>query len=407
MLMQGGEYPMTVVLETAGLMKSFGGVLVIDDLSMQLDEGEALGIVGPNGAGKTTLFNLITGVYRPDAGKVTFDGKDITGLPRQNAAAQGIGRTFQIPKPFSDMSVFENVLVCAAYGRNMTERASYERCVETLEITRLSDEGEPCSRVRCRCSTASGSSWPARSPATPRSCSWTRSPAGSPRARWRSSSRPSRTSHREGSPSCGSSTSCTPCSRSCDRIIAISFGRNLIEGEPQRGHVQRRGAGLLHGGDAAMSLPRAQGRRRLLRRLPGPLQGLVQGRRRQTFAFIGANGGGKSTLLARSPACSARPRGHVLFHGEPVDQYARLQARGDGHRARPRGAPGVPEPHSAREPGHRRLRRPQGRLEHRLRLRAVPAAQAAPQAAGRRVSPVASSRPWPSAGRSWPTPSSS
>ena len=70
---------MTVVLETTGLMKSFGGVQVIDDLSVQLHDGEALGIVGPNGAGKTTLFNLITGVYRPDAGRVAFDGKDITG----------------------------------------------------------------------------------------------------------------------------------------------------------------------------------------------------------------------------------------------------------------------------------------------------------------------------------------
>jgi branched-chain amino acid transport system ATP-binding protein len=129
---------MTVVLETAGLMKSFGGVQVIDDLSMQLHDGEALGIIGPNGAGKTTLFNLITGVYRPDAGRVTFNDKDITGLARQDRCRAGIGRTFQIPKPFSDMSVFENVLVCAAYGRNMTERASYERCVQTLELTRLS-----------------------------------------------------------------------------------------------------------------------------------------------------------------------------------------------------------------------------------------------------------------------------
>ena len=73
---------MTVVLETAGLMKSFGGVQVIDDLSVKLNDGEALGIVGPNGAGKTTLFNLITGVYRPDGGRVTFQDKDITHMPQ-------------------------------------------------------------------------------------------------------------------------------------------------------------------------------------------------------------------------------------------------------------------------------------------------------------------------------------
>ena len=129
---------MTVVLETTGLMKSFGGVQVIDDLSVQLNDGEALGIVGPNGSGKTTLFNLITGVYRPDAGRVTFKEKDITHLARQDRCREGIGRTFQIPKPFADMSVFENVLVCAAYGRSMSERASYARCVETLELTKLS-----------------------------------------------------------------------------------------------------------------------------------------------------------------------------------------------------------------------------------------------------------------------------
>jgi len=131
---------MTVVLETTGLMKSFGGVQVIDDLSVKLNQGEALGIVGPNGAGKTTLFNLITGVYRPDAGRVIFKDKDITHVARQNRCREGIGRTFQIPKPFGDMSVFENVLVCAAYGRGMSERASYARCVETLELTRLSNK---------------------------------------------------------------------------------------------------------------------------------------------------------------------------------------------------------------------------------------------------------------------------
>ena len=128
---------MTVVLETVGLCKSFGGVKVIDDLSVKLNEGEALGIVGPNGAGKTTFFNLVTGVYRPDEGRVMYRDKDITGVKRHDRCREGIGRTFQIPKPFGDMSVFENVLVCAAYGRNMSERASYQRCVETLELTGL------------------------------------------------------------------------------------------------------------------------------------------------------------------------------------------------------------------------------------------------------------------------------
>jgi branched-chain amino acid transport system ATP-binding protein len=109
--------------------------LVIDDLSISVDEGEALGIVGPNGAGKTTWFNLITGAVHADAGKVIFGDKDITSLSRHERCRQGIGRTFQIPKPFTGMTVFENVLVGATHGRNMGERASYEHCVDILEIT--------------------------------------------------------------------------------------------------------------------------------------------------------------------------------------------------------------------------------------------------------------------------------
>ncbi|MBN1319614.1 MAG: ABC transporter ATP-binding protein [Thermoleophilia bacterium] len=128
---------MTTALETQDLRKSFGGVLVIDDLSISVDTGEALGIVGPNGAGKTTWFNLITGAVRPDAGKVIFLGRDITNLSRHERCRVGIGRTFQIPKPFSGMTVFENVLVGATHGRRMQERASYERCIEILEWTGL------------------------------------------------------------------------------------------------------------------------------------------------------------------------------------------------------------------------------------------------------------------------------
>lgn len=128
---------MTRALETQGLKKSFGGVLVIDDLSIAVDEGEALGIVGPNGAGKTTWFNLITGAVHADGGKVFFAGKDITGLSKHERCRQGIGRTFQIPKPFGGMTVFENVLVGATHGRRMSERVSYEHCVEIIEKTGL------------------------------------------------------------------------------------------------------------------------------------------------------------------------------------------------------------------------------------------------------------------------------
>jgi branched-chain amino acid transport system ATP-binding protein len=131
---------LTKALETQDLRKSFGGVLVIDDLSIGVDEGEALGIVGPNGAGKTTWFNLITGAVHADGGKVIFQGKDITGLSRHERCRQGIGRTFQIPRPFTGMTVFENVLVGATHGRNMAERASYRHVVDILEWTGLHDK---------------------------------------------------------------------------------------------------------------------------------------------------------------------------------------------------------------------------------------------------------------------------
>jgi branched-chain amino acid transport system ATP-binding protein len=131
---------LALALETRGLKKSFGGAMVISDLSISVERGEALGIVGPNGAGKTTWFNLITGAVRADAGTVVFEGRDITKLPRYQRCRVGIGRTFQIPRPFSGMTVFENMLVAATHGRNMAERASYGRCVEVLEITGLHEK---------------------------------------------------------------------------------------------------------------------------------------------------------------------------------------------------------------------------------------------------------------------------
>ena len=128
---------MTIALETRGLRKSFGQVLVIDDLSISVNEGEALGIVGPNGAGKTTWFNLVTGAVHADEGKVFFDGKDISHLSIHGRCRLGIGRTFQIPRPFTGMTVFENVLVGATHGRKKAERASYQRCWDCLETTGL------------------------------------------------------------------------------------------------------------------------------------------------------------------------------------------------------------------------------------------------------------------------------
>ena len=99
------------LLEVKGLTINFGGLIAVNNVDMVVKEGEAIGLIGPNGAGKTSAFNLISGVYKPTNGKVFFNGEDITGLPPYEINRKGIGRTFQIVKPFGSMSVLENVMV--------------------------------------------------------------------------------------------------------------------------------------------------------------------------------------------------------------------------------------------------------------------------------------------------------
>ncbi len=104
------------LLRLENITKRFGGLVAVDDVSLEIEAGELIGIVGPNGSGKTTLYNVISGVYQPEEGRVIFEGKDITSLPAYRRAPLGIGRTFQIPRPFSSASVRENVAVGAMFG---------------------------------------------------------------------------------------------------------------------------------------------------------------------------------------------------------------------------------------------------------------------------------------------------
>lgn len=128
---------MTVILRAEHLTKSFGGVVVVDDLSVSLYEGEALGVVGPNGAGKTTMLNLLTGIIHSDLGTVVFAGQDISRRSPDQRCHLGLGRTYQIPKPFEGMTVFENVLVGGTYGRGQSEKGSHEVCARALQRTSL------------------------------------------------------------------------------------------------------------------------------------------------------------------------------------------------------------------------------------------------------------------------------
>lgn len=100
-----------VLLEVAGLSKRFGGLMAVHDLSFHIESGELLSIIGPNGAGKTTLFNLVTGIYRPSAGRITFNGQDITGCKSFEVARTGVGRTFQRTTIFKKATVLENLII--------------------------------------------------------------------------------------------------------------------------------------------------------------------------------------------------------------------------------------------------------------------------------------------------------
>jgi branched-chain amino acid transport system ATP-binding protein len=113
---------------------------VARDIDLALLEGEALGIIGPNGAGKSTLFGIASGAVQPDAGRVMLEGSDVTRLPPERRCRLGLGRSFQIPQPFHGMTVFENLVVAAAFGTGHSERDVYGRCVELLDECALADK---------------------------------------------------------------------------------------------------------------------------------------------------------------------------------------------------------------------------------------------------------------------------
>jgi branched-chain amino acid transport system ATP-binding protein len=125
------------LIELHDVSKSFGSVRAIHEVSLHVEDGEALGIVGPNGAGKTTLLNVIAGSQRADRGRVLFEGRDITRLAGHEHCRVGIARTFQIPRPFGGLTAFENVLVGATYGRGHRDRDARHVCVEALELAGL------------------------------------------------------------------------------------------------------------------------------------------------------------------------------------------------------------------------------------------------------------------------------
>ena len=133
------------LLELEGVSLAFGGLTVVDQLDLHVDQDEIVSVIGPNGAGKTTLFNLITGIYRPDEGDITLDGRSIVGLQPHQISVRGISRTFQTLRLFLNMSVKENVMA-AAYGH--TKSGVFRSMVRTPGMRREEREIEELARTR-------------------------------------------------------------------------------------------------------------------------------------------------------------------------------------------------------------------------------------------------------------------
>ena len=127
------------ILEVLTLTKYFGGVAALKDVSFDIPEKQICGFIGPNGAGKTTLFSLITGAVRPSGGKITFHGKDVTGMDAASLVKKGVARTHQVVRPFKAMTVLENVQVAVHYGRRAVTRTSVAReySMEALKLVGL------------------------------------------------------------------------------------------------------------------------------------------------------------------------------------------------------------------------------------------------------------------------------
>jgi branched-chain amino acid transport system ATP-binding protein len=136
------------LLECRGVTKRFGALAAVLNFSFSLEAGEILGLIGPNGSGKTTLFNVIAGIYSPDEGEVFFRGQSIAHLPPHKICRKGIAKTSQIIQSFSDLSVFENVLVAALFGGNLTMRQARHETESILKLVGLDGlRNDPAGKI--------------------------------------------------------------------------------------------------------------------------------------------------------------------------------------------------------------------------------------------------------------------
>ena len=135
------------VLQTKNLTRHFGGLAALTGVSVEFREGEILGIIGPNGAGKTTFINVIAGIYLPTAGRIFFNGRDISELPAHKRCRLGIGRTFQLVRPLPGLSLLENVMVGSLFGKGLGQREARKKAEEACAFLGLSDLTRDISRM--------------------------------------------------------------------------------------------------------------------------------------------------------------------------------------------------------------------------------------------------------------------
>jgi branched-chain amino acid transport system ATP-binding protein len=129
----------TAILSVDRVNKHFGGIVAVRDMTFEVQAGEVVGLMGPNGAGKTTLLNLIAGVYRPDSGRILFQGKDITRYAPHRTCHLGIARTYQIPQPFTNLLVRDNLMVAAKYGNKKGDTLELDEILDLVDLSKQKD----------------------------------------------------------------------------------------------------------------------------------------------------------------------------------------------------------------------------------------------------------------------------
>ncbi|MBR5572278.1 MAG: ABC transporter ATP-binding protein [Oscillospiraceae bacterium] len=133
---------MDTILSFKNVNAGYGRVRILNDLSFEVKKGEVYGVIGPNGCGKTTMFNALIGLIMPTQGEIIYDGKNVTKMKANDRCRLGIGRTYQVPRPFEGMSVYENCLVAAVHGAGHSEKEGRRVALEALKLTELYDKRE-------------------------------------------------------------------------------------------------------------------------------------------------------------------------------------------------------------------------------------------------------------------------